>query len=34
MYVGVADAIIYTTFYQQQPHQYFNLIIFNEISLI
>ena len=25
--------IIWTTFYQQQPHKYFNLIIFNE-SLI
>jgi len=26
--------IIQTTFYQQQPHKYFNLIIFNEILII
>ena len=26
--------IMWTTFYQQQPHKYFNLIIFNEISII
>ena len=26
--------IIQTTFYQQQSHKYFNLIIFNEILII
>jgi len=29
MYVVVVDKIIENTFYQQQSHQYFNLIIFN-----
>jgi len=34
MCVVVVNTVIETTLFQQQPHQYFYLIIFNEVLII